>query len=94
MRGLTLEPALFILDVSSNEVFVGFGEVDNAFYQTDDSARPAGYECNNYLDDALGGVAENELVNTKATYQDAEDACDDFLVATELFPVGHLSRID
>src|ERR1051325_1925769 len=77
--GWPLEPAAFILDVRSNEFFVRLREVDNTFYHSNDAADPAGHACNNDLDNAFGGIAENELMHPKAAEQDAANACDHFL---------------
>ena len=67
-----LEPTALIQNIGLVELLVGFGEVDNTLNQADDgtngtTAKYAQGEHN----DALSGIAENELVNAEAPQQNA-----------------------
>jgi hypothetical protein len=72
-----LEPALLALDVGLDEIFVGLGQVDDAFDQTDDTADTK--ETKDDLNDTFLCVTEVEFVDAKATQQNGKDAGHNFL---------------
>jgi hypothetical protein len=82
---LGLEPALLVLDVSPDEVFVRLGEVDDSFYETDNRSDSARHECDDDLNDSFGSVAKDKFVNAKSAQQDPANARHSFFSAPSAF---------
>ena len=55
MKQAVLEPALLAIDVSGDELFVGLGQVDDAFNQADKATNTGKIEAN--LDNSFLGIA-------------------------------------
>ena len=69
-----LEPALVAFDVSGVELFIGLGEINDAFHQADESANTSN-KGKHDLDDAFLGVAKVELVDAESSDKDSQDSC-------------------
>jgi|SRR5687768_13669065 hypothetical protein len=74
--GRRLEPAFFVLNVGSNEIFVRLGEVDDAFDDSNDRAGATGHKSDDDLNNSFSGVAKDELVYAKATEHDSANTGD------------------
>lgn len=88
-----LEPAALTLNVSSDELFIALGEVDDSFDQADYATDSAGHKSNHNLDDPLSRITENKLMNTEAPEQNAADARRQLLIGPLDFPIRHSALI-
>src|SRR5215472_11628617 len=88
------EPAFLVLDVRSDKVLIRLGQVDDSFDKPYDASGAAGYKCDHNLDDALGGISENEFVNAKTAQQNAADTGDKLLIGAHRLPALHLALVN
>ncbi len=70
----SLEPALLVRDVGVIELLIGFGQVDNAFDEADDTADATRHDRNNDLDNSFLGVTQDEFMDTPCAEKNAADA--------------------
>src|SRR5882724_1410357 len=86
-----LEPTLTTFYISADEFFIGFGEVHDAFYDSnylhDDSQHAARQKRHQKHDDAFRLVSQNEFVNAKGAKEETTDPRNNFLVSAPLLPV-------
>src|ERR1035438_6170977 len=84
-----LEPGFPVRDVGVDEILVALGQIDDALDEANNPnntrRQAAGQDADQQHDDAFGGVAEDELVDSQITEQDSEDSTDDFLFGSGYF---------
>jgi uncharacterized protein (UPF0210 family) len=93
-KRLILKPAFFVRYVGVDEFLVAFGEVNDALNETDYPADTASADADDDLNDAFLGVAEDELMDSEAAHQDAENATQDFLFGPRYFFAHRFLRLN
>ncbi len=99
MVTLKLEPALFALQISSDEVFVRFSQIQDAFDNANNGRHAGGKSAGNDAahksyeqhDQTFRRVSEDELMYPEAPEQNSTHTGNHLLVGTLRLPVNHLS---
>src|ERR1041385_3862183 len=94
LSAANLEPALFVLNVSSDKLFVRLRQVNDPFDDADNTRSSARYNADTQLNNSLGGVAEDELVYSECAEQNRTNTRDNLLVGSHRFPISHRAGIN